>query len=303
MRRLSYTTLNTRFPDEIPTMAGKMEYVRRRLARTVNKLLGRPANQQTAIFAEMLAQLQTSVAKALPSGTRGSVMHAVVTSPDAIRLTAEEIGDILGYLKISNLMAEPDELFAASAAFAGFGHGLCKSYTKPYVCEREDFELPWKQVLHLDFSDAALTMAIKGMKSYKRLGTDATTIVPELGYAHAEVEGGEALFNELSDHIHKFATSSRNKITEVLLTGARVENERFKDAVKGALSTYGSDGAMKSFDNFKQIDFVFATAKGAAEIAKRRLEGPVRCIWSHECKITDMSVGERDDEDSKMELK
>lgn len=31
-------------------------------------------------------------------------------------------------------------------------------------------------------------------------------------------------------------------------------------------------------------DFVFATAKGAAEFAKRRQEEPVRCVDGKECK-------------------
>jgi hypothetical protein len=34
----------------------------------------------------------------------------------------------------------------------------------------------------------------------------------------------------------------------------------------------------------QQSLFQFATARGAAEIAKRRQEGPVRCAQSDECK-------------------
>ena len=147
----------------------------------MSKLLGRPANAQTATIAGMLAQLQKSIQEALASEVR-VVTDAVVSSPESIYLTSEEVSDALDYLGIENLVTEPDELFATSAAYAGLGNGLCKSYTEPYTCAYEEPQLRFERVLFVDFSDAALSLTIKGMQSFKRLRTDATLIDTELGY-------------------------------------------------------------------------------------------------------------------------
>lgn len=106
MKQLAYTTPDSRFPHDIPTTDGKVYYMIKRLQRIINKLLGRPANSQTSIIAAMVDELKTAVESA--SGER--VTHALVTSPDSIRLTTEEVGDALDYLKIQNVMKDPDEL-------------------------------------------------------------------------------------------------------------------------------------------------------------------------------------------------
>jgi hypothetical protein len=175
LKKLSYTTLQTRFPDDIQTTHGKVQYVLGRLQRISNKLVGVPANDQTAVFADMLKGLKIAVEDELPHKFRAT--HAVVTSPDSIRLTAEEIGDVLDFLHITNLMAEPDELYSASASYAGLSNGLCKTYSDPYTCaEEEHFNLPFERLLVVDFTDAALCVTLKGMRSYTSTGADAAFI-------------------------------------------------------------------------------------------------------------------------------
>ncbi|PVI01827.1 hypothetical protein DM02DRAFT_670962 [Periconia macrospinosa] len=284
MLDLSHTTPQTRFPDEIPTRRGKLEYVRTRLQRLANKALGRPANAQTAVLAEMITQLKTSVEDTLSAGTsRASITHAVISSPDSIRLTSEELGDVLDYLKVTNAMALPDELFAASAAYAGFGHGLCAKYTDPDVCDRDENNRPYQRVLHLDFTNKALTTTIKGMRSWNTWGVDASVIIAELGYEHhSDDDDGpsDLFFDKIRDHIRNFTLSTRFRITELLFTGTRVGGQRFKDAVSAALRDLVAEDTMKTVEDafraYDEPDFVFVTAKGAAEVAKRRLEGPVR---------------------------
>ncbi|PVH92049.1 hypothetical protein DM02DRAFT_733904 [Periconia macrospinosa] len=309
MLDLSHTTQHTRFPDEIPTRRGKLEYVRARLQRLANKALGRPANAQTAVMAEMITQLKTGVEDTLSAGTsRAGITHAVISSPDSIHLTSEELGDVLDYLKVTNAMAEPDDLFAASAAYAGFGHGLCATYTNPDVCGYEEYNLPYQRILHLDFTDKALTTTIKGLKKWMSWGVDASVIVAELGYEHNNDDDGpsDLFFDRIRDHIRNFTISTKYRITELIFTGTRVGDQRFKDAVSAALRDLVADDTMKTLDDafraHDEPDFVFATAKGAAEVAKRRLEGPVRCKWSKDCKNVGQSKGESD-KDGSMELK
>jgi hypothetical protein len=290
MTKLLHTTPETRYPDDIPTPYGKIQYIVCRLQRAINKVLGRPSNQQTAILAEMLARLKTAVKELLPLGTYTT--HAVVTTPDSIRLTAEEVGDVLDYLNIANLMVEPEELYMASSAYAGFGYGLCKSYTQPYICaQEEELDLPYRTVLVVDFLDTALSMTIKGVRSYKTSGADATLIEHELGYGTGRsAEELEILFAELRTRMRRFLQRSRSKVTMVLLVGTRVGDRRFRDVLKDALEVHAQSSTT---DNLhaplelqsagSALDSMFATAKGAAEVAKRRLEGPVRCVWSETC--------------------
>jgi hypothetical protein len=250
------------------------------IRRFINKLFGRRANRKTAIFAEMLAKLEASVASALPS--LASVTHAVVTSPDGICLTDSEMDDVLDYLHMKNLMEAPDRLYTLSAAFAGTGHGLCKEYTKLYRCEVED---------HLDFSNQALRMTTKRMQTYKAFGGGEAVLDTQLGF----VEGlgdkeSDMLFKRIGEKIRSFAQSRRRKITMILLTGSRVGEHRFKETLRNALEDIVTSQAIRDFDRSffddvgLEIHTVFATAKGAAEVAKRRLEAPVRCLWRDNCR-------------------
>lgn len=69
--------------------------------------------KQPAILATMVSALYNKT----------PIAAAVLSSPDRIRLTDEEINDVFDYLKLRNLMAEPDsleDLYATSAAYAGY---------------------------------------------------------------------------------------------------------------------------------------------------------------------------------------
>ena len=102
----------------------------------------------------MLSRLKIQVESVLKDGR--TLNAAVLSSPDLVSLSAEEITDALNYLSITNLMAKPDtleDLYASSAAYAGLGMGLCDDYTDPYVCEQENNQIyPSTRLLHLDFS-------------------------------------------------------------------------------------------------------------------------------------------------------
>lgn len=290
MKQLSSTTRETRFPHNLPTTAGKAQYVLDHLQRFLNKFFGRPANRKTVILAEMLAQLRAFIESALPSIT--PVTHAIITSPDGMCLTDWEMNDVLDYLRIENLMEGPDSLYSISAAHAGTGHGLCKEYTKLYRCEAEDhLGFPYKNVLNVDFSDQALRMTIKGMRTYKAFGGGEAVVDTDLGYVEGlDDEEMEELFVGIGGKMRSFVQSQRRKITMILLTGTRVGEHRFKKTLRDALENLVATQAMEEIDRSFSKDVgvdvhtVFATAKGAAEVAKRRMEAPVRCLWREDCE-------------------
>lgn len=305
----SYTALlhrlaigpENRTPDHIDSNWRKLQYVKARAQRHLNKLLGRPATPETAALAVMVSALYNETQTWL--GGEQPIVAAVLSSPDRIRLTYEEINDVFDFLKLKNLMAEPDsleDLYATSAAYAGYGRGLCTTYTDAYACVREESLFPFQRVLHVDFNRESLSGTIKSLQSARDGAVDAAFIDPDLGYVREEVRlaiapesDGELYWATVSARIRELVVSFKPRITELLLTGTSVTDARFKSALRDALHGIvaedifavlngAGDNAING-DEWKAI-FEFATARGAAEVAKRRQEGPVRCAQSDECK-------------------
>lgn len=238
-------------------------------------------------------------------GDGQKVTAAVLSSPDRIRLTDEEISDVFDYVRIRNLMAEPDtldDLYATSSAYAGFGMGLCEQYTDPYACEREESHFPTQRLLHLDFAPDSLSGTIKSLKSARDGSVEEAFIDPALGLGRLDglnqkldLELGEerACWTAVTNRIRTLVRSFKHQITQLILTGTSASDPRFKAAVKDALRDLVAESTLKILDAERKDgkegkgetpDLVFATAKGAAEFAKRRQEGPVRCVEGEECK-------------------
>lgn len=214
----------------------------------------------------------------------------MVSSLDSISLTLQEVGDALDYLQVTHLITGPGGLYSASSAYAGFGFGLCKSYTQPHTYDWEEgFELPYERLLVMDFSEAALVMTMKGMKSSTRLRSGATIINPELGFMEGKSdEDIQELFKEINNRIRRFVQDYRAEVTLIILTGTKAGDRKFIESIKDALEDLETPNAITKLDSFladsnADLNRVFATAQGAAEVAKRRLEGLVRCTWSEEC--------------------
>lgn len=243
------------------------------------------------------------------SWLRGEIVTAaVLSSPDRIRLTAEEITDVFDYLKMRNLMAEPDtleDLYATSAAYAGFGIGLCEQYTDAYACEREEYRFPTQRVLHLDFTPESLSGTIKSLTSARDGSVETTFIDIGLGLGRLAAQSTTSMpspkddtvyWTTIASRIRALVQSFKPQITQLLLTGSSAADQRFRSVVKDALRDVVAQSVLNTHLNDRettddgglsrgQVDtLVFATARGAAEVAKRRQEGPVRCAESEECK-------------------
>ncbi|KAI4189635.1 MAG: hypothetical protein LQ346_005077 [Caloplaca aetnensis] len=294
MQRLA-TGPQHRVPHDIPSNWDKLRYLKRRTQRLLNRAIGRPATPETAILASMVAKLKTQIEHSLGE----KVTTAVLSSPDRICLTEEEVSDVLDYLKIKNLMSIPDDLedlYATSAAFAGYGFGLCRQYTDPYACEREEQRFPPQRLLHIDFTIHSLSGTIKSLNSARNGFADKTFISIDLGLGKLETSPEEEMYwTAVRDWIRLLVQSYKPRITQLMLTGSAAGDGRFREAVRDALydlvSTTALDGLhpgntdVGAHDAERTAeDFLYATAKGAAEFAKRRQEGPVRCAESEACK-------------------
>ena len=237
----------------------------------------------------MLSRLKIQVESVLKDGRK--VTAAVLSSPDLVSLSGDEITDAFDYLSITNLMAKPDtleDLYASSAAYAGLGMGLCDHYTDPYICEQEDNQIyPSTRLLHLDFSPESLCVTVRWIKSAKEGKVDKSIVDYDLGLGRSYILKN-LYWDAVRSRIRKVVQSFGVRITQVILTGSSASDQRFKAVVREALKDWTTIGA---FDMMEQqgLDgepsmLLYATARGAAEFAKRRLEGPVRCKETERCK-------------------
>ncbi|KAL8758097.1 MAG: hypothetical protein Q9199_001730 [Rusavskia elegans] len=151
-----------RVAHDIVSYSDKLHYLKGRTQRILNKATGRPATPETPLLADVVAKLEAQVEDTLGEGDK--MTRAVLSSPDGIPISDEEISTVFDYLKTTNLMSIPDDLenlYATSAAFAGFGFVLCRNYTDPYTCEREEQHFPSQRRLHIDFTPDSLTGTIR----------------------------------------------------------------------------------------------------------------------------------------------
>ena len=214
--------------DDAASYWDKVRYLKGRTQRILNKAIGRPATVETAILADVVAKPKVQIEDTLTEGNK--VTTAVLSSPDRIRLTEEEISDVFDYLKITNLMSIPDDLeyvYATSAAFAGFGFGLCRNYTDPYACGREERYFPLQRLLHIDFTLDGLSGTIKWLNSARNGPVDKTFIDINLGLGgrNAYPGGEEMYWTAVRDSIRTLVKSYRPRISQLILTGSSAENE------------------------------------------------------------------------------
>ncbi|KAL8947964.1 MAG: hypothetical protein Q9222_005802 [Ikaeria aurantiellina] len=289
MRRLA-TGPQDRIPDRKLSNWEKFLYANSRAQRLLNKAIGHPANLETAILASLVSKLKNKVNEKL--GPNRAVTAAIMSSPDHISLTAEEVTDIFDYLKMENLMAKPDtleDLYSTSAAYAGFGMGLCRNYSSVYACEQEELRFPMKTLLHLDFSAHSLSGTLKTLQSARNSYVDETFVSPDLGLSKLEgldnfdPDLTSDFWNAVTERIVRLAWSYELQISQLIFTGTSASNPRFLEAVRNALKDLVAQDVLDQMEaeylinQGESSDFVFSTAKGAAEFAKRRQEGPVRC--------------------------
>lgn len=292
-----------RIPDDISSRWGKLRYLKSRTQRVLNKSLGRPADPETTVLADMMSRLTIETEAVL--GDAQKVTAAVLSSPDRIRLTNEEITDVFDYLGLRILMAEPDaldSLYATSSAYAGFGRGLCEKYADAYACAREESHFPTQRLLHLDFSPHSLSGTIQSLRSVKDGSVDQAFIDPSLRLGNLDEldckpelkpEQESAYWTAVTNHIRSLVQTFKPQITQLILTGSSASDSQFKARVMDALRDLVAEDTLKVLDEKgedgsdgedESPDFIFATAKGAAEFAKRRQEGPVRCVEGQKCK-------------------
>ncbi|KAI0451264.1 hypothetical protein F5B21DRAFT_487788 [Xylaria acuta] len=298
MQRLATGPIK-RMPDGSRTPPGVDErdigtrnlWIRYVIKSWARKLIFLPATPEIAVLADMVSQLRREVETALGHRVKG----AAIASPDRVRLTRYEIGDVLDYLWLEDLVAEKqktmfDQLFSTAAASAGYGSGLCASYTDAYECEREEHRFPDLWTLHLDFSYQSFTGAMDRTSKARRLWAHDDFVDLGLGARHRpreDVPMEQEYWNRVRARIREFA-ASKHHVEKLYLTGDSASESQFLETVKTALADLALPSVLEALEYTSSTTsaehYLFATSMGAAEFAKRRQEGMALCQLPEECR-------------------
>lgn len=256
-------------------------FARKWMMRKARKAVGLPATTTTAVLANMVKKLHTIAETLVDQKLAG----CVITSSDHIRFHYDELNDILDYLRLRNPMESdqyPNTLGATSAAYTGLGEGICPDYLDAQKCEWFEDDLPSRRVLHLDLSSVSLIGTIDLLHNPYGPFPDHSFISSDLGL---ESTGGDVYWPAVEHRIRELIKelTDGQHITYLILTGTAASNGRFKSVVKDALHDVVKDNSQASrlleqdLQAEEELDLVFLTARGAAEVAKRRQTGPWKC--------------------------
>ncbi|KAI1429754.1 hypothetical protein F5Y12DRAFT_725266 [Xylaria sp. FL1777] len=255
------------------------------------KLILLPKTPEIVILADMVSQLRREVEAVLGHRVKG----VAISSPDRVRLTRYETGDILDYLWMEDLVAEKkktmfDQLFSMAATAAGNLVGLCRSYTDAYECEKEGRRFANRWTLQLDFSHQSLNGAMELTSTARHLWAHADFVDLALGAGNCprqDADMEEEYWSRLETRIREFVKSNRHP-ERIYLTGDSATEPRFLEAVRAALTDLTLPSVLEALIHTASVrtaeDFLFMTSIGAAEFAKRRQEGMAQCQLPEECR-------------------
>ena len=260
-----------------------------------------PAQNQLAPSLRDPAQIIGSLLCTPKTSARASISQpfssALATFPNLPGLQYQIISDAFDYAGI-HLLNE-GRLAPVAAASAANGLGLCETYAELDVCDVEEAQMAMKRVLAIDYTRAALTATLSPFQASHNgfdwnehrawdLGADA---LPDR-------EGGELdeYWQRVRDEVQKLPKKAQvgRPITHVLLTGESALDEAFLDVVRDALSDVLPEAVALSFRETSVIQMVsplFAKARGAAELAKRKSESPDECVETAICRWWRKQIG------------
>ena len=244
--------------------------------RNFRKRLGLPASSDVGILANLLITLRCNTEHQL-----GSLIDSVVTAfPLLPGLCFEDIDDALDYAGLNpltdrKLYNQPHE---TSAAYAGYGLGLCKNYTDVDLCHAQEKELPPEHTLAVSYTQKSMIVVLTTMeRAYMYYEPDSSYIVDHeagLGALKNYPNNHNAYWDHVRVRLMQLTLEpyTKRRIEKVLLLGESALDETFLEVVKDAMYKLQGDLPKIYMDNPLHV-----AARGAAEFAKRAQES--RADW------------------------
>jgi len=229
--------------------------------------MGMPASQDVGFLTKVLSDLLARVEEYL-----GEPVHSAgVTTPHLVALYQEDLQDAFEHVGLSFLKfpVRYDILYETSAAYAGYGYGLCSDYTDPAACRNVQQDMGSEVVMAVLYTRTALTISFSITKSAYYLYEPDNRHLSDftLGYDARTLWAIEGEYwNEVEWNLEKLMQENPyyKRPAKVLLMGDCVQDEEFIRRLEGALSRQMAD-----MPDISSQDSLFVAAMGAAELAKR----------------------------------
>ena len=265
--------------------------------RRLNRLLGQPESKEVKIISEQLSLLQTGT-EALLDRTVDRVM---VSYPPLRGLWEDDVVDAIRHTGLDHIPFSEDTntVSSARAAIAANGLGMCDHYTDPLACWDETYHMKWRVVLAIEYTKDTLIVTLTDMKGIHDVTDNFSEVCIECG-AESEIKHLDPSFYwpHLRNKILALPTAHRVPVTNVVLYGEAAPDTEFQENLIKALGNVQDErgepisignpndsqkvlsrrtknlGLLDSGIHVQIVDPVVAPARGAAELAKRRLDAP-----------------------------
>ncbi len=235
--------------------------------RKARKAIGLPASKDVGFLAKMLSDLRSLVEEQ----TGKPIESAGVATLNLVALYHEDLRDAFEYVGLRYLTfpVRYDVLYETSAAYAGYGYGLCSDYTDRNACKREQGDMPSDVVMAVLYTRTVLTVSLSITESayylyepLRRHLLDFSLGYDAQSFKVADKEYWDAVESKLQQILIKNPNYKRP--AKVLLMGDCIRNEAFLNILKKALSHQRAE-----MPEILSSDSEGVAAKGAAEFAKR----------------------------------
>lgn len=246
----------------------------RQWRRKARKAIGLPASQDVGFLAKMLSDLRTLVEEQ----TGKPIESAGMATLNLVALYPEDLQDAFEYVGLRYLTfpVRYDVLYETSAAYAGYGYGLCSDYTDRKACRQEQEDMPSDVVMAVLYTRTVLTVSLSVMGSAYYLYEPPYRHLLDfsLGYDARSLHAAD---NEYWDAVGlkleqiMIENPYYERPAKVLLMGDCVQDETFQSVLKKALSNQ-----MANLPEILSDDSEGVAAKGTAEFAKRSPYDPYR---------------------------
>ena len=215
----------------------------------------------------MLSDLRTlvedQIGKPIESAS-AATLNLIALYPEDLQDAFEHLG-----LRYLSFPVRYDILHETSAAYAGYGYGLCSEYTDRNACKREQLGMPLDVVMAVLYTRTVLTVSLSviGSGYYIYEPLDRHLLDFSLGYDARSLSADkedywEAVGSKLEQILIRNPYCERP--AKVLLMGDRVRDDDFQRTLMKAM---GNQKAQLTEILIRDSEGV--AAKGAAEFAKR----------------------------------
>ena len=241
-----------------------------------------PASSDVGYLATMLFDLHAAVEEQV-----GPMTSAGVTTMNLVALYDEGLHDVFEYVGLEYITFPVGDvgcniLYETSAAYAGYGYGLCTNYkTDPEACKNEQYHMTDEVMIAVLYTDTVLSVSLSVIRSAYALWEPPYRYLADsaLGHNNAYVEmNPEEYWSAVELELQQTMIDNPGyeRPSKVLLMGDRTNGREFKERLVTALGEQ-----MEDLSEILNEGAVGVAARGVAEMAKREIYSSQNMIQEH----------------------